>query len=189
LPRHAAIAAVTIGERGSIWPAGRCILMCPFTTCGSGNCGTPCERMHFANASSCSCDIVGPWPVNESWLGARLWHARYAARTIGEPSSIVEGTWIVPSAPGSGKLGTPWERMHALNRAGVADFAAPVVPTCATFAPDEPPQPAAAKASPVTPTSASARKAVTCPITVSAFALTEQRGWARLERNSGMCAR
>jgi hypothetical protein len=63
--------------------------------------------MHFANASSWACDIVGPWPVTEPSLGARLRQARYAARTIGEPSSIVEGTWIVPSAPGSGKLGTP----------------------------------------------------------------------------------
>jgi hypothetical protein len=98
---------VTTGEFGSICPAVTRIWMWPFKSCGSGNAGTPCERMHLANASSRSCEpIVSPWPASEP-LGARLRHARYAARTVGERSSIVEGIWMRPLLSGSGKFGTP----------------------------------------------------------------------------------
>jgi hypothetical protein len=87
--------------------------------------------------------------------------ARYAARTVGKRSSIDEGTWILPSVPGSGKVGTPWLRMQAENACGPCGrgWFALVVPTCATFAPVEPPHAEAAKVNPVTPTSASARDA------------------------------
>jgi hypothetical protein len=52
-----------------------------------------------------------------------------------------------PSAPGSGKFGTQWLRMHAENACGLPEpelledelLALLVVPICATFAADEPP--------------------------------------------------
>jgi hypothetical protein len=65
--------------------------MWPFTICGPGKFGTPRERRHLANASSSSWCITSPWPVSELSLGARLRQARYAARTVGNRSSIDEG--------------------------------------------------------------------------------------------------
>jgi hypothetical protein len=72
---------------------------------------------------------------------------------------------IFPLLSGSGKLRTPCERIQAEYSCAFpaleAGFALLVVPTCATFAPDEPPPHAAASNDSPTPaTSASPRNAV-----------------------------
>jgi hypothetical protein len=61
----------------------------------SGECQQPVLRQDVALAGE------------QLALGARLRHALNAARTVGAPTSIDEGIPILPSAPGSGKLGTP----------------------------------------------------------------------------------
>jgi hypothetical protein len=63
--------------------------------------------MHLATASNRFCSIVSPSRGSGLPLGAKRRHALNAARTVGEPTSIVEGIRTLPSAPGSGKLGTP----------------------------------------------------------------------------------
>jgi hypothetical protein len=63
--------------------------------------------MHLANASNRFCSVVSPRPGSGLPLGARRRHALNAARTVGAPTLIVEGIRTLPSAPGSGKLGTP----------------------------------------------------------------------------------
>jgi hypothetical protein len=65
-----------------------------------------------------------------------------------------------PSLSGSGKFETPWQRMQAEYARGSSapevfedpeSLALPFVPTCATFAPEEPPHAEASRVSPTTP--------------------------------------
>ncbi len=64
--------------------------------------------MPLIAASTSACVSVGA-PV----FGSRCWHAFWATGNCGllaSGTTLVLG--IVPSVPGSGKLGRPWERMH-----------------------------------------------------------------------------
>jgi hypothetical protein len=80
---------------------------------------------------------------------------------------------ICPVLPASGKVGTPWLRMQAEYACGSCArvWFALVMPTCATFAPDEPPHAEAAKAKPATPRSASAVRALTATIAIEPVVL------------------
>jgi hypothetical protein len=128
-----------------------------------GEAGTPCERMHLANASICACNCACCAGVGG--VGARLRQERAAARNVGEFLSI-PCVFIRLLLSGSGKFPTPWLRMHAEYAFGSAEPEAPdgpercgpvVVPICATFASDEPPHPEANRVRPTAPTIASAK--------------------------------
>src|SRR4029453_1224228 len=89
---------------------------------GSGNFGTPCERMHRANFSICCCSFACSAAVCRPPLGRSLSHAFRARSNWGEWTSTPvfwplaetpEVILIRPSLSGSGKFGTPCERMHA----------------------------------------------------------------------------
>jgi hypothetical protein len=165
--RHVCSAALNWGELGAatFWarssaPPGW----------GSGKFGTPRERMHRANLNiACCCAAVGCLAVDSAPFGWSLRHARAARLNRGESTSIPDSTSfrgsrrICPVPPGSGKFGTPWLRMHAEYACGSRErgpFAPLVVLSCVTLPPVEPPHAEAAKISPVTPTSASARKVI-----------------------------
>ena len=83
---------------------------------GSGNPVTPWARMHSEVRTICSfcCALTprgGPLP------GSSLWHCACAALNAGENGLMFE-PWAMlmpPPALGSGKLGTPCERMHSEN--------------------------------------------------------------------------
>src|SRR5471030_539347 len=82
---------------------------------GSGKFGTPCLRMHFARAniasSRLSDDDPGPLPPDP-----RLAHAFWADRNAGACGLMSLGIRRPrPFAPGSGKFGTPCERMHSAS--------------------------------------------------------------------------
>src|SRR5215469_8275747 len=105
---------------------------------GSGKLGTPCFRMHCAVATSCSfcCSeacVGGPPPGNSFLQMAR------AASTAGEAGLTPVPAMLIPPLPvGSGKLGTPWLRMHLEKGRNVVVLAEAV-----EMWPDEP-QPAIA---------------------------------------------
>jgi hypothetical protein len=118
--------------------------------------------MHRANLNiACCCAAVGCLAVARAPFGWSLRHARAARLNRGESTSIPDSasfrgsTRICPLLPGSGKLGTPWLRMHAEYASGSRELDALVEPRA--VAPDEPPHAEAAKVSTVTPASASAR--------------------------------
>src|ERR1700733_13435183 len=74
----------------------------------------PCVRIHFVAATSCTrsrsdnvCGAIGP--------GSRLVHIWRAAIYAGERALIVDAMSKPPPALGSGKFGTPCERMHEAN--------------------------------------------------------------------------
>src|SRR5438874_6942998 len=75
---------------------------------GSGNFGTPCERMHAENASACAC-IFACCAGLGGLICSRRWHACCAALKVAEFGSIPVLGLIVrlPPLPGSGKLCTP----------------------------------------------------------------------------------
>ena len=96
---------------------------------GSGKFGTPWERMHWAYCrpavNICCTNACGQSPYdshcwaccrNDRLLGSRCWQARWAAwywelltpSCCGFPA-VFE---TAPLLSGSGKFGTPWERMQ-----------------------------------------------------------------------------
>ena len=90
----------------------------------SGRFGTPCERMQLSSLiraawrRSLGTALVrasaGPAPANA------VLHAFTAAMYVGACLSIVPTVGAVPFPVGSGKLGTPWERMHAASLTAAA---------------------------------------------------------------------
>src|SRR5215472_16992890 len=81
---------------------------------GSGQFGTPWERMHPLNrrmpVSSCCVSAAESWPLSPA--GSRCRQALSAAwyRELLTPSCWALGNFPLPD--GSGKFGTPFERMH-----------------------------------------------------------------------------
>lgn len=84
--------------------------------------GTPCERMHLAKAKSCACcrGLIEPAPEVEKVLpaGCRERQAWLAAWNCGELGSRLAGV-DAPVELGSGKLGTPCERMQRAYASGL----------------------------------------------------------------------
>ena len=83
-------------------------------TLGSGQFGTPWERMHWLNfrmpSISTGISAAGYWSLVP--LGSRLWQDPSAAWywELLTPSCCAVGNFPLPA--GSGKLSTPWDRMH-----------------------------------------------------------------------------
>src|SRR6476660_8904792 len=91
---------------------------------GSGKLGTPWARMHGENLSAsavtyCTWAGVGPLPP----FGSRCRQALCAARNreLSTPSCCSPTFGIAPPRPGSGKLGTPPERMQWEKASACAD--------------------------------------------------------------------
>jgi hypothetical protein len=85
---------------------------------GSGNWATPCSRMHSAILSSRAivCAEGGGPGVSGPPPGMNFWHFSCAALNAGD--ELREGLARKLKSPpgfGSGKLGTPWERMQFAN--------------------------------------------------------------------------
>jgi hypothetical protein len=85
---------------------------------GSGKPETPCARMHSEMASICcfACAEGGPCAPGPP-PGRSLAHCDWAALNAGENGLMpeLELIWIPPPALGSGKFGTPCERMQLAN--------------------------------------------------------------------------
>src|SRR6202522_1842365 len=81
----------------------------------------PCVRMHCENLSACAravaCSAGVGWPP----LGNKCRQSLAAPWKVGEPASSPLA-WIAPWALGSGKFGTPWERMHFANASASASL-------------------------------------------------------------------
>lgn len=84
---------------------------------GSGNVDRPCARMHLDIASIASFWVSEACPWTGPPFGNSFEHADWADWKAGDWGLIPEpiGNWRPPPPPGSGKLGTPCERMHCAN--------------------------------------------------------------------------
>jgi hypothetical protein len=87
---------------------------------GSGKPEIPCARMHCEMASMCALTRADGGPVDGPPPGSSCWQAVWAALKDGENGLIPDCRpmrILKPPPPdaGSGKLGTPWERMHSEN--------------------------------------------------------------------------
>ena len=83
---------------------------------GSGNPEIPCLRIHADTASirACACEDGGSEPGGP--FGSRRWHACAADWNAGDSTVLCEPIRTVwPLTVGSGKFGTPCERMHLEN--------------------------------------------------------------------------
>jgi hypothetical protein len=83
---------------------------------GSGNSEIPCLRIHTDTlrilASACGDEASGPGGP----FGSRRWHECAADWNAGDCTMLGEPIRTVwPLTFGSGKFGTPWERMHLEN--------------------------------------------------------------------------
>ena len=84
---------------------------------GSGNPLTPCARMH----SAClSCDVMDRLGLTRARSASGRLHDRWAERNAGDRLSTLPTLGGAPFAAGSGKAGTPWDRMHAANSSPAA---------------------------------------------------------------------
>src|ERR1700677_1518711 len=171
---------------------------------GSGNPEMPCLRMHCATfsiraivcADAC---VVEPGPRRPP--GMSFWHFACAALNAGEEGFVPAPTWNPPPACGSGKLGTPLERMHSANASIFCSTLAllsgdgelpsaladePPFPgaTCATPGLDEAPQPAASSAP---PTIISVVNAARGPARSTARRPVRDRATVRLVGSAGVC--
>ena len=112
--------------RIEVTPGAAADLSCapPPVNVGSGKSGTPCERMQAENASRCCCILANCCGLGCPPFGSTFWQACCAARNFGEFGSIPDPGPIEMPPPllGSGKFGTPCERMHAENLAASAVF-------------------------------------------------------------------
>src|SRR5580693_5460981 len=93
---------------------------------GSGKSEMPWARMHWETFTICAtawADGGGPEPGPRPPPGKSFWHVACAALNAGDARSIPALTWKPPPV-GSGKLGTPLERMH-LVYASNADWTSP----------------------------------------------------------------
>jgi hypothetical protein len=125
---------------------------------GSGNCGTPCWRMHWAILSSFA-SVCAEGCVVEPGLAGNppvmsFWH--FACATLNAGAAGLFPTGMGNRAPppglGSGKLVTPFARMHLANASGPEPLSPGVVepelaarsPVVVTVGlPELPPHPAA----------------------------------------------
>jgi hypothetical protein len=83
---------------------------------GSGNPEMPCLRIHADTLSirACSCGDEGS--ELGAPFGSRRWHECTADSNAGDRMTLGEPIRTVwPLTFGSGKFGTPWERMHLEN--------------------------------------------------------------------------
>jgi hypothetical protein len=72
--------------------------------------------MHRASASILSFICSELWLCSDPGPGANGEHLRCAERNAGDRGSIEPGfSWTPPPGPGSGKFGTPFERMQFAN--------------------------------------------------------------------------
>jgi hypothetical protein len=129
---HSCVIDVICGECHSLW-----VKPCPLrlkkgrpweSMVGSGQFGTPWERMHWANLSPalsiCCTKARGQSPVvTHCWAccwndppvtGSRCWQARWVAWSweLLTPICCALAFGTCPLLVGSGKFGTPWERMQ-----------------------------------------------------------------------------
>jgi hypothetical protein len=83
---------------------------------GSGNVDKPCLRMHSASLSISSLRLSDP-TLGGPPPGSSFEHAFWADWNAGDWGLIpeLELIWIPPPEPGSGKFGTPCERMQSAN--------------------------------------------------------------------------
>ena len=95
---------------------------------GSGNDANPWARMHRDMSSNLSLSASDAWPPSEPGPGSKLLHALWADWNAGDSGLIPEPTGILtpPPPPGSGKFGTPCERMQSANLIPVEAPPAPV---------------------------------------------------------------
>jgi len=95
---------------------------------GSGHCCTPRERMQPANLTMpSSAAWTSAWvDLGGFVFGSTCWQAVWATRNWG---LLARGTTsflgISPLLLGSGKLDTPWERMHSEKASAALAFADP----------------------------------------------------------------
>jgi len=84
---------------------------------GSGNVDKPCLRMHAASFTIASLRLSDVDPLPGPPPGSNFEHAFWADWKAGDWGSIpeLELIWIPPPALGSGKFGTPCDRMQAEN--------------------------------------------------------------------------
>ena len=83
---------------------------------GSGNPGMPCWRMHADTSSIRACACVDGGSELGGPFGSRLWHECAADWNAGDCTVLGEPIRTVwPLTFGSGKFGTPCERMHLEN--------------------------------------------------------------------------
>jgi hypothetical protein len=80
---------------------------------GSGKPGRPCARMHRERSSIVSfcCPVAAARSPGPPGISDR--QARWAVWNAGAAGLMSFGIWSPPPLPGSGKLGTPFARMHA----------------------------------------------------------------------------
>ena len=102
----------------SRYSAGFGLKPCGTEVLGSGNCGTPCWRMHTAIFRSCAivCADGGGPGLSGPPPGMNLRHFACAALNAGD-EMIPARAWNSKPPPGfgSGKLETPLARMHLAN--------------------------------------------------------------------------
>jgi hypothetical protein len=99
---------------------------------GSGKFVTPCARMHSACLSWDASDGLGfTWASS----ACTVRQARWADWNAGDRLSTGPALDVVPFDVGSGKLGTPCERMHAAN---LRPTEARVAPAVVVDLPDDP---------------------------------------------------
>jgi hypothetical protein len=84
---------------------------------GSGKVGKPWPRMHSDSLSIATFWLSDARPPPGPPPGSKRKHALCADWNAGDWGLIPEPAviWIPPPPPGSGKLGTPWERMQSAN--------------------------------------------------------------------------
>lgn len=84
---------------------------------GSGKLGTPCVRMQRARRSIASLRVSDTGPWSGPPFGISFIHVFWADWNAGDWGLIPElaPIWTPPDEPGSGKFGTPCERMQSAN--------------------------------------------------------------------------
>jgi len=104
---------------------------------GSGNVDKPCLRMHSASLSIATFWLSDTGPLGGPPPGMSLEHASWADWNAGDRGLIpeLELIWIPPPALGSGKFGTPCERMQSAN---LSPAAAPLEPDRSFDRPEDP---------------------------------------------------
>jgi hypothetical protein len=82
---------------------------------GSGKSEIPCRRMHWATLSIFASELAEGGGPEPGPAGRNFWHFACAASNAGDERSVPAGSRKPPLALGSGKSGTPLERMHCAN--------------------------------------------------------------------------
>ena len=149
---HAAWACMNAGDCGSS-PARLTEVPPLLRNVGSGKLGTPCLRMHSALASAARRSLSEAGDPLGCGLLVSLSQLRPADRNAGACVLIPE-PWPPTGEPGSGKLGTPCDRMQSAN---LSASASPLPVAAALLGLSESPQALSAKTK-LTLTSAAGRR-------------------------------